>query len=87
MKMMVDIDHGDVSSPDPADTRPLCLGGDIRVAVADHPHQAVVDEQGRALAIHRRAQRAGRIMPEKLLDTIRAGGGTEQRNLPGALLP
>ncbi len=53
LKPMVDIDHGDVSSPNPGRRGSLRMGQDLRDPVAHHPHQAELDEQGRALALHR----------------------------------
>ena len=59
MWMMADIDHGDVTSAEPGRLRPLRLGARRAAGLADHPHQAEPDGQGRPPPVHRRVQRQG----------------------------
>lgn len=75
LKAMVDIDHGDVSSSDPADTDPYAWA---RVFAARSPiihiKQSSANKGGHwpFTAEH---NRNGRVSPEKLTEAIRAGGG------------
>jgi sugar phosphate isomerase/epimerase len=75
LKVMVDIDHGDVSSPDPADTDPYAWARSFAArSPVIHIKQSSADKGGHwpFTAEH---NRGGRIVPERLLDAIRAGGG------------
>ena len=87
MWMMVDIDHGDVTSSEFRRRRSLCLGARLSDALADHPRQAVVDEQGRPLAVHGEVQ-CRRTDPAGQADR---GGARRrrrrQRDLPRTVVP
>jgi hypothetical protein len=75
MDMMIDIDHGDVSSPDPADTDPYSWAKTFASqSPIIHIKQSSMNKGGHwpFTAAH---NENGRITPEKLLDTIRSGGG------------
>jgi D-erythrulose 1-phosphate 3-epimerase len=75
LRVMVDIDHGDVSSPDPADTDPYAWARSFAArSPIIHIKQSSADKGGHwpFTAEH---NRGGRIVPERLLDAIRAGGG------------
>ena len=87
MKMMVDIDHGDVTSTNPADIDPYAWAKRFPDAIADHPHQAVVDEQGRPLAVHRRLQQGWPHHAGRSCSTPCGRRRHRQRNLPGTVLP
>ena len=74
---MVDIDHGDVSSPDPADTDPYAWAAAFaRQSPIIHIKQSSVNKGGHwPFTAARNAD--GRIVPEKLLAAVRAGGGED----------
>jgi sugar phosphate isomerase/epimerase len=75
LKPMIDIDHGDVASPDPADTDPYAWAGVFAArSPIIHIKQSSANKGGHwpFTAEH---NRDGRIVPEKLIETIRAGGG------------
>ena len=75
LKAMVDIDHGDVSSPDPADTDPYAWAATFAArSPIIHIKQSSANKGGHwpFTAEH---NRNGRIMPEKLIATIRESGG------------
>ena len=77
MKLMVDIDHGDVSSPDPADTDPYVWARAFATrSPIIHIKQSSANKGGHwpFTADH---NRGGRIVPDRLLDAIRAGGGSD----------
>jgi sugar phosphate isomerase/epimerase len=77
LKALVDIDHGDVSSPDPADTDPYAWAKVFaKRSPIIHIKQSSANKGGHwpFTAQH---NRDGRIIPEKLLATIRAGGGED----------
>ncbi|MCB2052915.1 MAG: TIM barrel protein [Geminicoccaceae bacterium] len=75
LEMMIDIDHGDVTSSDPADYDPFAWA---RTFAADSPiihiKQSSMTKSGHApfTAAH---NRGGRITPASLLPVIREGGG------------
>ncbi len=75
LKPMVDIDHGDVSSPDPDDTDPFAWAA--RFATQSpiiHIKQSTMNKGGHwPFTAH--YNKDGRITPEALLAAIRAGGG------------
>jgi D-erythrulose 1-phosphate 3-epimerase len=75
LKAMVDIDHGDVSSSDPADTDPYSWARTFAArSPIIHIKQSSANKGGHwpFVAEH---NRGGRVEPEKLLAAIRAGGG------------
>jgi hypothetical protein len=77
MLMMADIDHGDVTSPDPDDFDPYAWARAVpRVSSIIHIKQSLMDKGG-----HRpftsEANAKGRIQPEPLLAAILKGGGTD----------
>jgi hypothetical protein len=77
MRMMADIDHGDVTSPNPHDYDPYAWARAVpRVSPIIHIKQSLMDKGG-----HRPFTAAfnavGRIQPEPLLAALRAGGGED----------
>jgi len=77
MWMMADIDHGDVTSPNPDDHDPFAWARAVpRVSPIIHIKQSMIDKSG-----HRPFTPAfnakGRIHPEPLLAAFRAGGGVD----------
>ena len=77
MRMMVDIDHGDVASPDPADTDPYAWA---RMAPPHSPiihiKQSSMDKGGhRPFTAEHNA--TGRVQPEPLLAALREGGAQD----------
>jgi sugar phosphate isomerase/epimerase len=77
LRPMVDIDHGDVSSPDPADVDPYAWAG--RFATRSpiiHIKQSTMNKGGH-WPFTKQYNENGRITPERLLAAIRAGGGTD----------
>lgn len=77
LKPMVDIDHGDVSSPDPADTDPYAWAKTFATrSPIIHIKQSSMNKGGHwpFTAAH---NADGRILPDKLLAAIRDGGGTD----------
>lgn len=77
LKMIVDIDHGDVTSPNPEDTDPYAWAAAFpdRSPII-HVKQSSMNKGGHwpFTAEH---NRDGRIQPEKLIRTVRAAGGTD----------
>jgi sugar phosphate isomerase/epimerase len=75
LKAMIDIDHGDVSSPDRADTDPYSWARAFaRRSPIIHIKQSSANKGGHWPFTADR-NRDGRIVPEKLIEAIRAGGG------------
>jgi D-erythrulose 1-phosphate 3-epimerase len=77
LKPMVDIDHGDVSSADPADVDPFAWAE--RFALRSpiiHIKQSSMNKGGH-WPFTATYNKEGRIQPEPLLAAIRAGGGTD----------
>lgn len=76
MKMMVDIDHGDVSSSDPNDIDPYAWAAAFpdRSPII-HIKQSSMNKGGH-WPFTAQYNQDGRIVPEKLIDTIKAAGGT-----------
>lgn len=75
--MMVDIDHGDVTSADPADTDPYAWAGAFpRQSPIIHIKQSSMNKGGH-WPFTAAYNADGRIVPEKLLAAIGAGGGTD----------
>ena len=75
LKAMIDIDHGDVSSPDAADTDPYAWARAFAArSPIIHIKQSSANKGGHwpFTAEH---NRNGRILPEKLIQTVRDGGG------------
>ena len=72
---MIDIDHGDVSSPDPTDTDPYCWARAFAArSPIIHVKQSSANKGGHWPFTADR-NRDGRIVPQRLIETIRAGGG------------
>jgi D-erythrulose 1-phosphate 3-epimerase len=74
---MVDIDHGDVSSPDPRDIDPYAWAQDFASqSPIIHIKQSSTNKGGHwPFTAHYNAD--GRITPERLLAAIAKGGGTD----------
>lgn len=77
LRMMADIDHGDVTSADPADHDPYAWArATPRVSPIIHIKQSLMDKGG-----HRpftaRHNAAGRIRPGPLLEALREGGARD----------
>ena len=77
MKMMADIDHGDVTSPDPADYDPYAWARAVpKVSPIIHIKQSLMDKGG-----HRPFTAAfnakGRIQPDPLLVALAEGGAVD----------
>jgi sugar phosphate isomerase/epimerase len=76
LKMMVDIDHGDVTSPDPADIDPYAWAAAFpKQSPIIHIKQSSMNKGGH-WPFTAAYNKDGRITPEKLLDAVRSGGGT-----------
>ena len=77
LKPMVDIDHGDVSSPNPADTDPFAWARTFATqSPIIHIKQSSMNKGGH-WPFTEAYNREGRIQPESLIETIRAGGGVD----------
>jgi D-erythrulose 1-phosphate 3-epimerase len=77
LKPMVDIDHGDVSSPDPADVDPFRWARDFATrSPIIHIKQSSKNKGGH-WPFTEGYNRDGRIQPEPLIGAVRAGGGTK----------
>lgn len=77
LKAMVDIDHGDVSSADPNDTDPYAWAKSFATrSPIIHIKQSSANKGGH-WPFANPYNLDGRITPQKLLDTLRAGGGSE----------
>ncbi|MDQ0395662.1 sugar phosphate isomerase/epimerase family protein [Labrys monachus] len=77
LKAMVDIDHGDVSSPDPADTDPYAWAAAFATrSPIIHIKQSSANKGGHwpFTAAH---NQDGRIVPDRLIATIREAGGVD----------
>jgi sugar phosphate isomerase/epimerase len=75
LKAMIDIDHGDVSSADPRDTDPYAWAREFAArSPIIHIKQSSANKGGHwpFTAEH---NRGGRVLPEKLIETIRESGG------------
>ncbi|MCJ7874148.1 TIM barrel protein [Phaeobacter sp. J2-8] len=77
MWMMADIDHGDVTSPDPDDTDPYAWARAVpRVSPIIHIKQSMMDKSGhRPFTADFNAK--GAIQPTPLLDAFAAGGAID----------
>jgi hypothetical protein len=77
LRPMVDIDHGDVCSTDPADTDPYAWAKDFATwSHIIHIKQSTMNKGGH-WPFTSDYNRDGRITPEKLLTAIIEGGGIE----------
>ncbi|MCB1379496.1 MAG: erythrose 4-phosphate dehydrogenase [Alphaproteobacteria bacterium] len=77
LKPMVDIDHGDVTSPDPRDVDPFAWARDFATqSPIIHIKQSSMNKGGH-WPFTAQYNKDGRITPEKLIAAIRAGGGTD----------
>jgi sugar phosphate isomerase/epimerase len=77
MKMMVDIDHGDVTSDNPDDIDPYAWAGAFpERSPIIHIKQSSMDKGGH-WPFTAAYNKGGRITPEKLIDAVTAGGGTD----------
>ena len=77
LKPMVDIDHGDVTSPNPADIDPYAWAKNFaRQSPIIHIKQSTMNKGGH-WPFTEQYNKDGRITPEKLLAAIKAGGGTD----------
>ena len=77
LKPMVDIDHGDVSSLDPADTDPFAWARTFATrSPIIHIKQSSMNKGGH-WPFTRTHNENGRIQPDRLISEIRAGGGTD----------
>jgi D-erythrulose 1-phosphate 3-epimerase len=77
LKPMVDIDHGDVTSPDPADVDPFAWARAFATrSPVIHIKQSSTNKGGH-WPFTAAYNREGRIHPEPLLAAVRAGGGTD----------
>jgi sugar phosphate isomerase/epimerase len=77
LRPMVDIDHGDVTSPDPADVDPYRWAE--RLATQSpiiHIKQSTMNKGGH-WPFTAQYNKQGRITPEKLLAAVRKGGGSD----------
>ena len=77
MRMMADIDHGDVTSRDPDDTDPYAWARAVPPhSPIIHIKQSMMDKGG-----HRpftaRHNEGGRVQPAPLLDALREGGAED----------
>ena len=76
LKPMVDIDHGDVTSLDPADTDPYAWAKEFAThSPIIHIKQSTMNKGGH-WPFTTQYNKDGRITPEKLLAAVKAGGGT-----------
>jgi D-erythrulose 1-phosphate 3-epimerase len=73
---MIDIDHGDVTSLNEQDTDPYAWAKDFaKQSPIIHIKQSTMNKGGH-WPFTAQYNKEGRITPEKLLDAIRTGGGT-----------
>ena len=74
-RMIVDIDHGDVTSTDPADTDPYAWAAAFPAeSPIIHVTQSSMNKGGH-WPFTAQYNKDGRIQPQKLIDTVRAAGG------------
>jgi sugar phosphate isomerase/epimerase len=77
LKPMVDIDHGDVTSPDPADADPYRWAKDFATqSPIIHIKQSTMNKGGH-WPFTAQYNENGRITPEKLIAAVGAGGGRD----------
>jgi D-erythrulose 1-phosphate 3-epimerase len=76
VEMMIDIDHGDVTSPNPADIDPYVWAQTFpKQSRIIHIKQSSMNKGGH-WPFTAQYNKDGRIAPEKLLEAVRRGGGT-----------
>ncbi len=77
LRPMVDIDHGDVTSPDPADVDPYAWAKNFATqSPIIHIKQSTMNKGGHwPFTAH--YNKDGRITPEQLIAAVKAGGGTD----------
>ena len=77
LKPMVDIDHGDVTSPNPSDVDPYAWAKNFAMqSPIIHIKQSTMNKGGHwPFTSH--YNKDGRITPEKLLAAVKGGGGTD----------
>jgi D-erythrulose 1-phosphate 3-epimerase len=76
LKPMVDIDHGDVTSPNASDVDPYAWAKDFAMqSPIIHIKQTTMNKGGH-WPFTAQFNRDGRITPEKLLAAVKSGGGT-----------
>jgi hypothetical protein len=77
LRPMVDIDHGDVTSPNPADIDPYAWAKNFATqSPIIHIKQSTMNKGGH-WPFTEQYNKDGRITPEKLLAAIKAGGGID----------
>ena len=77
MWMMADIDHGDVTSPNPDDTDPYAWARAVpKLSPIIHIKQSMMDKSGHK-PFTAEFNAKGRIQPEPLLAAFREGGATD----------
>jgi sugar phosphate isomerase/epimerase len=77
LRPMVDIDHGDVTSPNPADVDPYAWARDFATqSPIIHIKQSTMNKGGH-WPFTRQYNENGRITPEQLIAAVKAGGGTD----------
>jgi sugar phosphate isomerase/epimerase len=77
LKPMVDIDHGDVTSTDPADVDPYAWAREFATqSPIIHIKQSTMNKGGH-WPFTAQYNENGRITPEKLIAAVKAGGGTD----------
>ena len=77
LKPMIDIDHGDVTSSNPADCDPYSWAKDFATqSPIIHIKQSTMNKGGH-WPFTAQYNRDGRITPEKLLAAVKAGGGID----------
>jgi D-erythrulose 1-phosphate 3-epimerase len=77
LEMMVDIDHGDVTSPDPADVDPYAWAAAFPTrSPIIHVKQSTMNKGGH-WPFTARYNADGRIQPDRLIEAVRRGGGTD----------
>jgi sugar phosphate isomerase/epimerase len=77
LRPMVDIDHGDVTSPNPADVDPFAWARDFATqSPIIHIKQSTMNKGGH-WPFTRQYNENGRITPEQLITAVKAGGGTD----------
>jgi D-erythrulose 1-phosphate 3-epimerase len=77
LKPMVDIDHGDVTSSNPRDIDPYAWAKDFASqSPIIHIKQSTMNKGGH-WPFTAAYNKDGRITPERLLDAVKAGGGTD----------
>jgi sugar phosphate isomerase/epimerase len=77
LKPMIDIDHGDVSSPDPSDTDPYAWARDFAMqSPIIHIKQSSMNKGGH-WPFTEQYNREGRITPARLIEAVTAGGGSD----------